>query len=103
MEGNRKTVKMGMATDTGDGYRVQIAPRAVRQLGKLPTAVQERIVRRIDRLAAEPRPRGSIKLEGENELYRIRVGVYRVIYQIQDDELVVTILRAGHRRDIYRD
>jgi mRNA interferase RelE/StbE len=92
-----------MAIDPGDGYRVQIAPRAVRQLGKLPTSVQERIVRRIDRLAADPRPRGSIKLQGEDELYRIRVGVYRVIYQVRDDELVVMILRAGHRRDIYRD
>jgi mRNA interferase RelE/StbE len=92
-----------MATHSGDGYRIQIAPRAVRQLRKLPTAVQERIARRIDRLAADPRPRGSIKLEGEDELYRIRVGVYRVIYQIRDDELVVVILRAGHRRDIYRE
>jgi mRNA interferase RelE/StbE len=65
--------------------------------------VQERIVGRIEELAAEPRPRGAVKLQGEDDLYRIRVGDYRVVYTIRDEELIVLVLRVGHRRDVYRD
>lgn len=92
-----------MATDAGGGHRIQIGPSAVRQLRKLPTSVQERIAGRIEQLAIDPRPRGSIKLQGEDDLYRIRVGDYRVIYAIRDDELIVLVLRVGHRREVYRD
>ena len=91
-----------MATDSTDGYRVQITDPALKQLGKLSRAQRDRIRRRIRALADEPRPRGSIKLEGEDDLYRIRVGQYRVIYAIQDAELVVLVVRVGHRRDVYR-
>jgi mRNA interferase RelE/StbE len=83
-------------------YRIQFAPSARQQLGRLPRSMQRRIAARIDQLAISPRPRGSIKLEGEDDLYRIRVGKYRVIYGIHDDELIVLILRVGHRRDVYR-
>jgi mRNA interferase RelE/StbE len=100
--GNRKPVKRDMATDAGGGYRIQIAPSAVRQLRKLPASVQERIAGHIEELAIDPRPRGAIKLQGEDDLYRIRVGDYRVIYTIRDDELIVLVLRVGHRREIYR-
>ena len=48
-------------------------------------------------------PRGSIKLQGEDDLYRIRVGDYRVIYTVKDEELIVLVLRVGHRREVYRD
>jgi mRNA interferase RelE/StbE len=92
-----------MATDAGGGHRIQIAPSAVRQLRKLPTTVRERIVGHIEDLAIEPRPRGSIKLQGEDDLYRIRVGDYRVIYRVGDEELIVLVLRVGHRREVYRD
>jgi mRNA interferase RelE/StbE len=92
-----------MATDAGGGYRIQIAPSAVRQLRKLPGSVQERIVEHVEQLATDPRPRGAIKLQGEDDLYRIRVGDYRVIYQIRDDELIVLVLRVEHRREVYRD
>ena len=84
-------------------YLFQFAPSARQQLGRLPTAVQERIAERVDRLATDPRPHGSIKLKGEDDLYRIRVGDYRVIYAIRDDELIVLVLRVGHRREVYRD
>jgi mRNA interferase RelE/StbE len=83
-------------------YRIQFAPSARRQLEDLPMKIQRRIAAHIDQLAFNPRPRGSIKLEGEDDLYRIRVGKYRVIYGIQDDELIVLVLRIGHRRDVYR-
>jgi mRNA interferase RelE/StbE len=91
-----------MSTDSSGGYRVQILDSALRQLEKLPRVQRDRIRRRIRELAAEPRPRGSIKLEGGDDHYRIRVGDYRVIYAIQDDELIVLVLRVGHRRDVYR-
>lgn len=83
-------------------YRIQFAPSASKQLGSLPRAIQRRIAMRVDQLAFNPRPRGSIKLEGEDDLYRIRAGQYRVIYAIEDDELIVLVLRVGHRRDVYR-
>jgi mRNA interferase RelE/StbE len=92
-----------MATDAGGGHRIQIAPSAVRQLRKLPAPVRGRIVEHIEALAIGPRPRGSTKLQGEDELYRIRVGDYRVIYAVRDEELIVLVLRVGHRREVYRD
>ena len=82
-------------------YRIEISSIARRQIKKLARSVQDRIRVRIRKLAEEPRPRGCTKLVNEDE-YRIRVGDYRVIYEIYDDELVVKILEAGHRRDIYR-
>jgi mRNA interferase RelE/StbE len=75
---------------------------ALKQIEKLPRVQRDRVRRRIRDLAEEPRPRGSIKLEGEDDLYRIRVGRYRVIYTIRDEELIVLVLRVGHRRDVYR-
>ena len=68
-------------------YHVTFSPRARRELGNLPRAVQVRIKPRIDALADEPRPPGVKKLSGESELYRIRVGDYRVLYAIEDEEL----------------
>jgi mRNA interferase RelE/StbE len=91
-----------MAGVPPDEYRIQFAPSARRQLEDLPRKVQQRIAAHVDQLAFNPRPRGSIKLEREDDLYRIRVGKYRVIYAIQDDELIVLVLRVGHRRDVYR-
>lgn len=84
-------------------YRVEIAPPALRALGALPRKVQDRIRPRIDALAADPRPRRSEKLEGEESLYRIRMGDYRVIYHVEDDRLVVLVVRVAHRRDAYRN
>ena len=94
--GSRKPAKRDMVTDADGGHRVQIAPSAVRQLRKLPTLVRERIVEHIEELAVEPRPRGAIKLLGEDDLYRIRVGDDRVIYTIRDEELIVLVLHVEH-------
>ncbi|MEH2047734.1 type II toxin-antitoxin system RelE family toxin [Nostoc sp.] len=65
--------------------------------------LQERIQIQIDDLATEPRPNGVIKLKGEENTYRIRVGDYRVIYDIFDDLLVVNVVEVGHRKNIYKD
>ena len=78
------------------------APAAERQLRKLPAAARERIVRASERLATDPRPPGVMKLAGTDELYRIRAGDYRLIYQIADDQLIVLIARVAHRKDVYR-
>ena len=82
-------------------YRVLIERRAQRELDRLPVAIRQRLNAAIARLAGDPRPTGCLKLRGE-DAWRIRVGVYRVIYEIQDDRLIVTVIRLGHRRDVYR-
>lgn len=63
---------------------------------------QERIQRHIDALATEPRPPGCVKMSGIERTYRIRVGDYRIIYEIRDNVLIVLVLRIGHRREAYR-
>ena len=83
-------------------YQVSILPAALRQLAKLPKAVQKRIQEQIDTLADNPRPHGVKVLEGQQGLYRLRVGDYRVIYQIAAEQLTVLVVRVGHRREIYR-
>jgi mRNA interferase RelE/StbE len=84
-------------------YEVEFAKGARKQLKKLSQDLQDRIQSRIDELAVEPRPDGVKKLKGETNSYRIQVGDYRVIYAIYDDVLLVTIVRVGHRSNIYRD
>jgi mRNA interferase RelE/StbE len=72
-------------------------------LGKLDPQIRTRLAPRISALADEPRPIRSKKLVATEELYRIRVGAYRVVYRIENDALVVLVLKLGHRRDVYRD
>jgi mRNA interferase RelE/StbE len=84
-------------------HRVEISPTARRGLRRLPIGVRDRIRSAIDALAADPRPRGAIKMVGFGDRYRLRVGDYRVVYDVLDDVLLVVVIRAGHRRDIYRD
>lgn len=83
-------------------YEVEIMPSALRGLRKLDPPTQSRILAAIDRLAENPRPPGCRKLAGAHDLYRIRVGRYRVAYRIRDVVLVVLVLEIGSRRDIYR-
>lgn len=83
-------------------YPVTILPSALRQLGQLPRPDQKRIKKRIDHLATDPRPPGAKKLKGTEDLVRLRSGNYRIIYSVEDDRLVVLVIRLGHRRDVYR-
>ncbi|MDQ3907800.1 MAG: type II toxin-antitoxin system RelE/ParE family toxin [Acidobacteriota bacterium] len=83
-------------------YSVSFAPAALRQFRKFPAAVQKRLSPHIDALAADPRPRGVVKLSGVSDIYRIRVGDYRIVYEIRDAVLVVLVLKIGDRRDVYR-
>lgn len=83
-------------------YTLDLAPAAVRDLKRLPRNVQPVVSAAISDLAADPRPRGCEKIEGSQDLYRIRSGDYRIIYEISDNIITVLVLRIGHRRDIYR-
>lgn len=82
-------------------YRLRIERRAQKALAKISQPHQDRIVEAIRALANDPRPPGTKKLSGRNG-WRLRVGAYRVIYEIQDEELVVLVVSIGHRREIYR-
>ncbi len=83
-------------------YSVLLAPPAERQLRSFPSVVQKRLVKRLKTLQNDPRPAGIKKLAGADGLYRIREGDYRIIYMIQDKELVVLILKIGDRKEVYR-
>jgi len=83
-------------------YTVTILPSALDHLAEIPRPDQRRIKERIDGLAADPRPPGAKKLQGESDLFRLRSGNYRVIYSIEDVRLIVLVIRSGHRRDVYR-
>lgn len=83
-------------------YRVELAPRARRDLKSLPHQVQSRLKPYIDTLGQNPRPRGNVKLAGEKDVYRIRVEEYRILYQIQDEVLLVIVVKIAHRREAYR-
>ena len=82
-------------------YQIQVTRAASRDLRKLQRDVLGRIDRQIQALIDDPRPHGSRKLRNEDELYRVRVGDYRIIYQIRDQELIIVVVRVRHRRDVY--
>ena len=84
-------------------YRVEFTTAAARQVRKLPRPARDRVLDVIESLAEDPRPRTARKLVGESGAWRVRVGEYRVIYDIMDVALTVTVVRAGHRREVYGD
>ena len=83
-------------------YLVEFTSAAARAVRKLPIPVRGRVLDAAESLAADPRPRGACKLVGEEISWRIRVGDYRVIYEVEDARLGVTVIRAAHRREVYR-
>jgi mRNA interferase RelE/StbE len=83
-------------------YRIELTPAAVRDLKGLAWTTLKRVDSFIRSLAENPRPHGAKKLKGVGNLYRGRVGDYRIIYEINDEILLVTVARIRHRRDVYR-
>ena len=83
------------------GYRVVVKPSAAKELDKIPKRDLERVVKAIQSLSEDPRRHGAQKLSGE-ERYRVRQGDYRVVYEIDDTERVVVIVKVKHRREAYR-
>ena len=80
---------------------VHFKPSADKALRKLPETFQKRIVAAAEGLGDDPRPPGRVKLKGEDDLWRIRVGNYRIVHTIQDDELIVLVVRVAQRKDVY--
>lgn len=95
------SVPISHALKQGLPLRIELLPRAGRQLRALPSDVRVRIEGRIGMLSDDARPPGVQKLHG-TDAYRIRVGDYRVLYTIDDGTQTVTVASVGHRRDIYR-
>lgn len=83
-------------------YRIVLAPSAVRQLRKFDPRVRRRIQAALELLAAEPRPPAATRLVGGSGEWRVRTGDYRILYEIEDGQLLVLVLRVGHRREIYQ-
>ncbi len=82
-------------------YALEIKPSARKELEKLSDRLITRLVPKIEGLAADPRPSGRRKLRGYRDLWRIRVGDYRVVYIIDDAREMVSVTRIAHRRDVY--
>ena len=82
-------------------YRVEVARRVIKSIAGLPRNQQRRIQAAIDLLAEEPRPPNCVALTGEESVYRVRVGDYRILYEVIDERLVIHVIRVGHCRDVY--
>ena len=82
-------------------YNIYFRKSAAKELSKLPNPTLQKVIKRIEALAIDPRPVGCEKLTGQ-EFYRIRQGNYRIVYSIQDNELTVWAVKISHRKDIYK-
>lgn len=83
-------------------YRIEVSATAEKQIKKLRHEDRVRVVKVVQSLADEPRPSGCRKLQGYDDVYRIRIGRYRVLYSIDGRRIVVTVLKVSHRGDVYR-
>ena len=84
-------------------YKVEFKKSAAKALELIPKSDQKRIARRIDSLAESPPDPNTTKLKGDNPFHKVRIGDYRIVYEIQDDVLLILIVKIGHRKDIYRN
>ncbi len=82
-------------------YQIKISDKARHLLKKLSDDLKEKMIAAIETLAVQPRPNGCKKLKGYQDTYRIRIGNYRIVYQIKDKELLVLVLNLGKRDNIY--
>jgi mRNA interferase RelE/StbE len=83
-------------------YSIALETAARRDLAKLERAIDTRVSNAIDALEDEPRPSGCVKLAGQRQHYRVRVGTYRIVYRVDDNVHLVTVERVQHRREVYR-
>lgn len=84
------------------GYSVLLRPAAQRDLDRLPPAIYQRVTEALAKLEQEPRPRACKKLTGRENEWRLRVGAYRVLYEVDDGAKIVRVFRIRHRREVYR-
>jgi len=83
-------------------YRIEFRPSARREFNRLASNIQVRLQPHIDALAENPRPPGCKKMKGKDDLWRIGVGDYRIVYQIHNRVLLVLVVTVGNRSDVYR-
>ena len=83
-------------------YAVLVVRSARKEIERLESGIADRVVKRIEKLAAEPRPPGCRKVVGAEFLWRIRLGEYRILYTIDDAHLIIDVVAVRHRRDAYR-
>ena len=91
-----------MSESVTAGFKIEISATAEKQLVALGSDAQVRVVNAIRKLAENPRPRGCRKLRDYSDVYRIRVGVFRILYCVEQARLMILLLKIGHRRDVYR-
>ena len=82
-------------------YKILIKPSAVKEIEAIPQRDRQRLIARIQGLASNPRPPGSEKLSGQDK-FRLRQGVYRIVYSVNDDGPSLLIVKVGHRKEVYR-
>lgn len=82
-------------------YRVEFTTAAAKEVRKLDPPVRRRILAGISQLELDPRPHGVRKLSGYENAWRLRIGDYRALYEVIDNEILVTVVRVAHRRDVY--
>ena len=85
-----------------ESYRIVIKKSAAKEIERIAKNDRIRIIEKIKSLAQNPHPTGSKKLSGQ-EKYRMRQGNYRILYQVIDDELIINVIKVGHRQDIYKN
>ncbi len=83
-------------------YRIIISKSVQKQIDALPDEMSDRVAEKLQQLAEEPRPAGVVKLKGSDNEYRIRVGDYRIRYEIDDRDKSIRLLQCKHRREVYR-
>ena len=81
-------------------YKIEIKRSAIKEIKKLPSKDLKKILAKISSLEDNPRPKGCVKLSTD-EKYRIRIGVYRILYEIKDKLLVIIVVKVAHRKDVY--
>ena len=83
-------------------YRILIKPSAAKEIESAPKKDRLRIIKRIQDLSSDPRPPGCEKLSGHDDKYRVRRGMYRIVYAISDVGFIVCVVKVGHRKEVYR-
>ena len=84
-------------------YRIEIKRSAAKALKEIPKANRKRIVEKIDSLAESPPNPDTTKMKGNNPFHKVRIGDYRIVYEIQEDVFVILVIKIGHRKDIYKN
>lgn len=84
-------------------YAVHYRRSAQKEIKKLPPIVRRMVMQKIEQLAKDPRPSTSVKLRGYDELHRARVGEYRIVYEVQDQQLIIIIVSTQHRSEVYKN